>query len=567
MSRISERVGNRHDPISDYYKANVFGERPGELTLLSLLPPVDRCLVLERVLEGGKCDLLACIDKLSMAYYKAGWPDVASGFLRGCATRGWLGGRYRFFAEKLNGLPVDNVSRAYDDTLQKLGEYDRLQMYDTQAVVFSRLIRDLCVLYRGREIITGHEAQDELDEFIQERRAFIANMTRYRERETTMSDNVSDEDSVFDEEPVEEYAELKFNVPKAVVATYAAARTIDALLPECDRPLARYAARAAAFTAKMANSDHTEKLVRLFDKYTSNAIKEAASETGSPKGSSEDSRLIPVPAQINALVEARKTVKAHELMVAGKPIGYRPSMSDADALNLLDVEAKYVAARNALLADRATLDVIGACLAKTATTGDHVEEAITDFIFPVEVSELRAAAATLSKAAAAQSIAMANAKAPLWGALLKYGPVVKNALYWLWGTLSGVRFYDKEARAFHRRSGAVFARITDWAVDSASRGGSVSRAVKTLVSPLVNVVSFIALGIGIHAVLPDFSSLSQADRNRKAVDAGDEDIRRREGANALGLSPGQQAPAVPAAPVAPAPPPSREDRLKAAFYF
>lgn len=561
MSKISERVGNRHDPISDYYKANVFGTRPGELTLLSLLPPVDRCLILERILEGGKCDLLACIDKLSMAYYKAGWPNVAFEFLRGCATRGWLEGHYRFFAEKLNGLPVTNVSRTYDDTLQKLGEYDRLQVYDTQAVVFSRLIRDLCVLYRGREIITGYETQDELDEFIQERRAFIANMTRCREREPPTSDNVSDE------EPVEEYAELKFNVPKAAVATYAAARTIDALLPESDRPLARYAARAAAFTAKMANSNHAEKLVRLFDKYTSNAIKEAASETGSPKGVSEDSRVIPVPAQINALVEARKAVKAHELMVAGKPIGYRPSMSDADALNLLDVEAKYVAARNALLSDRTALDAIGACLAKTAAVVDYVEEATAEFISPVEVFELRTAAAALSKAAASQSIAIANAKAPLWGALLKYGPVVKNTLYWLWGTLSGVRFYDKEARAFHRRSGAVFARITDWVIDSISREGSVARALKTLVSPLANVASFIALGIGIHAVLPDFSSLSQAARNRKAVEAGDaaaaEAYRRAYGVE----PPKATTPAAPAPQVAPAAPSRPTNPYDAAFMF
>ncbi len=185
MSKISERVGTRHDPISDYYKANVFGARPGELTLLSLLPPVDRCLILERILEGGKCDLLACIDKLSMAYYKAGWPNVAFEFLRGCATRGWLEGHYRLFAEKLNGLPVTNVSRTYDDTLQKLGEYDA-------SSVFCRLLQTLCTRYRGNDILMRDDTPEDRNEFARERWNFVADATRSRDDDFLVPDTTSD---------------------------------------------------------------------------------------------------------------------------------------------------------------------------------------------------------------------------------------------------------------------------------------------------------------------------------------------------------------------------------------
>ena len=69
MSSIAERIGDRHDTISAYFKYNTFGRTPEDLTVLSLLPPVDRCLILERVVEAGSLDFLACIDKLSMAYY------------------------------------------------------------------------------------------------------------------------------------------------------------------------------------------------------------------------------------------------------------------------------------------------------------------------------------------------------------------------------------------------------------------------------------------------------------------------------------------------------------------
>ena len=176
MSTIFERVGARYDLISDYFKCNALGRRPGDLTVLSLLPPVDRCLILERVLECGQCDLLTCVDKLSMAYYKAGWRDLAFAFIEKGNAAGWLSGHYGLFVEKLTDLPVFNVTRTYEEALRKL------EAYDTKSA-FCRLIRVLCTRYRGEEILTGQETPDELAAFLSERRAFIDNMTRDRARE------------------------------------------------------------------------------------------------------------------------------------------------------------------------------------------------------------------------------------------------------------------------------------------------------------------------------------------------------------------------------------------------
>ena len=163
MSIIAERIGNRHDAISAYFKLNTFGNIPEDMTVLSLLPPVDRCLILERVIESGAPNFLACIDKLSMAYYKAGWEDVAREFIDKCDRTGLLRGNRQWFDEKLDGLPVMNVSRTYADALQKLDQY-------WSGSNFCRLIEDLCIRYQGNEILRGSETAEDLSAFKNERR-------------------------------------------------------------------------------------------------------------------------------------------------------------------------------------------------------------------------------------------------------------------------------------------------------------------------------------------------------------------------------------------------------------
>lgn len=176
MSKIASKVGTRYDAISDYFKDRKFGNEPENLTLLSLLPPVDRCLIIERVMECGRCDFMTCIDKLSMAYYKAGFKEVAFEFLEKCNGCGWLRGNYRYFVDKLTDLVVHNVSKTYGDALQKFPKYDTRSF-------FCRLIRALCSRYQGEELLTGYETSADIDDFVRERRAFIAEMTRNRDHD------------------------------------------------------------------------------------------------------------------------------------------------------------------------------------------------------------------------------------------------------------------------------------------------------------------------------------------------------------------------------------------------
>lgn len=175
MSVIAQRIGNRHDRISDYFKTHTFGRNPEDLTVLSLLPPVDRCLILERVMEAGMVgDFLACIDKLSMAYFKAGWNDVARAFLEGCDNSGLLQGHRQWFEDKLDGLAVGNVSRNYSDALAKLNQY-------WSGSEFCHHIKELCLRYLGNDILRGSETAIDLEEFKSERRVALTSLIGRKE--------------------------------------------------------------------------------------------------------------------------------------------------------------------------------------------------------------------------------------------------------------------------------------------------------------------------------------------------------------------------------------------------
>lgn len=176
VSIIAERVGKRYDEICAYFSDNPFGSNPSDLTILSLLPPIDRCLIIERILKLDNSDRLTCIDKLSMAYLKAGLRDVAFEFIKQCDKCGWFSNQlnrypypqwdYDFFADKLNGLVVGNVSVSYDDTLRKFPDYD-------SGSQFCRLVKQLSVEYKGHEVLKGDESPEFLRKFRDERLAYI----------------------------------------------------------------------------------------------------------------------------------------------------------------------------------------------------------------------------------------------------------------------------------------------------------------------------------------------------------------------------------------------------------
>ncbi len=177
MSLISLRIGPRYKGIIDYFNNNPFGTKPPNMTVLSLLPPVDRCLILEQLIRRRSGNRIDVIDKLSMAYLKTGWRDVANEFLEVCHDLGWLSEEeYEFFIEKISTLLIHDVSKDYVATLEKLPYYtcgDELEL----------LIKQLCIDYSGREVFAGMVEKGEIgiiakEQFKEERREFLHTLTR-----------------------------------------------------------------------------------------------------------------------------------------------------------------------------------------------------------------------------------------------------------------------------------------------------------------------------------------------------------------------------------------------------
>ena len=172
-SSITARIGTRYDDLIDYFRRYPFGSIPQDMTVLSLLPPIDRVLILERIFSRGYGDLIAMTDKLSMAYIKSGYEEIPFEFLKACRDCGLLHeNAYRFFVAKLRGLNVHGTSDDYSDTAKKLPRY----VYVGEEL--GDILMRLCSDYGGKEIFAGVSAlnmKDQVDhcKFVDERRGFI----------------------------------------------------------------------------------------------------------------------------------------------------------------------------------------------------------------------------------------------------------------------------------------------------------------------------------------------------------------------------------------------------------
>ena len=173
MSKIADRIGSRYDAIIEHFIRHPFGTHPPDMTVLSILPPEDRCLILERLFRLRSGNILDLVDKLSMAYLKAGWPDLANRFVEACVKGGWIIPEHgAFFLNKLDTLLVHGVSEDYADTIRKLPQYESL------SPELGALIRTLCESYSGRELLAGISLiyftdVVDLQTFIAERASFV----------------------------------------------------------------------------------------------------------------------------------------------------------------------------------------------------------------------------------------------------------------------------------------------------------------------------------------------------------------------------------------------------------
>ena len=174
MSEIANRIGRRYDDILSYFRQHPFGSIPPDMTVLSVLPPVDRCIILERVFERGYGYGLVLADKLSTAYMKTGWLDFRKMFLRQCFNTGLIDEcAYVEFIAKIENLSSFRLSAAtYEDALCALPQYEIF------GGDFCSLVRTLCEDYIDMNVFQGVDFLSpvwgpDVECFREERKSFI----------------------------------------------------------------------------------------------------------------------------------------------------------------------------------------------------------------------------------------------------------------------------------------------------------------------------------------------------------------------------------------------------------
>lgn len=176
MSQLAEKIAHRYDGIVHFFRERPFGKYMEDLSILSILPPVDRCLIIEGVIQHQYGYPIAWVDKLALAYLKAGWDNLAHEIVQKFYHKGWLPSvAYSMILEKLSTVAPSNVSVDYEDTLNKLLAYD----YEETAL--GKLIKELCEQFVGQELLTHIDMCDpfqvaDLMDFINERREFIVSL-------------------------------------------------------------------------------------------------------------------------------------------------------------------------------------------------------------------------------------------------------------------------------------------------------------------------------------------------------------------------------------------------------
>ena len=75
MNYFVKQLQDKHIPIVNYFLKNGFGTNMPVLTYLSILKPMDRCIILEKLFEQ-KIRNIQLYDKMVLAYVKIGRPDL-----------------------------------------------------------------------------------------------------------------------------------------------------------------------------------------------------------------------------------------------------------------------------------------------------------------------------------------------------------------------------------------------------------------------------------------------------------------------------------------------------------
>jgi hypothetical protein len=103
MSNFQDKFEQRHLTIVDFFRRNPFGSNMPILTYLSTLEPLDRCIILENLLEEGVDDIVL-LDKLLLACVKIGRPDLAQAVIDFAIENGEPPSNIRALESKLGNI-------------------------------------------------------------------------------------------------------------------------------------------------------------------------------------------------------------------------------------------------------------------------------------------------------------------------------------------------------------------------------------------------------------------------------------------------------------------------------
>lgn len=124
FSFLSTSAGtSKYASLVNYFKENTFGSEPPVMTILSNLPPKDRCAILEEVLKTDPTNINV-YDKLSMAYLKSNNLSAAHNCLEKGRRSGSLSSQnYTVLKGKIDAMNqqfggVFNSSTNYAQALQ-----------------------------------------------------------------------------------------------------------------------------------------------------------------------------------------------------------------------------------------------------------------------------------------------------------------------------------------------------------------------------------------------------------------------------------------------------------------
>ena len=141
---------SRYAPFVNYFKAKPLGSEPPVMTILSNLPPKDRCGILSEVLKNDPSNINV-YDKLSMAYLKNNQLSEALNCLEnGRRSRNLSGQNFMVLKDKIDSMNVQiggrfGSSENYAESIQRIDrDYNQTRNLGYDFSEFAGIAKSFC---------------------------------------------------------------------------------------------------------------------------------------------------------------------------------------------------------------------------------------------------------------------------------------------------------------------------------------------------------------------------------------------------------------------------------------